>query len=289
MARHRRRPVPRHQARRSGGNSAAAQPPDRRLGSAMRRVVVTPTFAAGLGVVVAAVLAYPMRTVFNYAGPAGGTCPPASCEFGTGAKAPQLGSGNRMKTPGPSGAHSGTNGSTSAAGYGSRDPGGHGQAGEPQLTYHTFGKGQWGFEGTIEITFQAKHAHDRWRLRFGYPSARILKVWAGKYVKHGLHSAVVGSWDWPSSGGLVRVSIGVDGHPGPPHVCSFNGRPCHIVERPGSAAGGGAGTGGGGRGHQGRTGHRGGAGHGSGTGTGSGAGTRSGTGTEHKGGTGRKH
>ena len=68
MARHRRRPVPRHQARRSGGNSAAAQPPDRRLGTAMRRVVVTPTFAAGLGVVVAAVLAYPMHTVFSYAG-----------------------------------------------------------------------------------------------------------------------------------------------------------------------------------------------------------------------------
>src|ERR1700746_2251350 len=69
MARHRRRPVPRHQARRSGGNSAAAQPPDRRFGSAMRRVVVTPTFAAGLGVVVAAVLAYPMQTVFSYVAP----------------------------------------------------------------------------------------------------------------------------------------------------------------------------------------------------------------------------
>lgn len=31
----------------------------------MRRVVMTPTFAAGLGVVVAAVLAYPMQTVFT--------------------------------------------------------------------------------------------------------------------------------------------------------------------------------------------------------------------------------
>ena len=35
----------------------------------MRRVVVTPTFAAGLGVVVAAVLAYPMQTVFSYVAP----------------------------------------------------------------------------------------------------------------------------------------------------------------------------------------------------------------------------
>src|SRR6516225_5701912 len=108
MARHRRRPVPRHQARRSGGNSAAAQPPDRRLGSAMRRVVVTPTFAAGLGVVVAAVLALQMGTVFNYAGPAEAPCQPApaSCGLSDGGKAPPLGSGNRMNTASPPASHS---------------------------------------------------------------------------------------------------------------------------------------------------------------------------------------
>ena len=61
----------------------AAQPPNRRLGSAMRRVVVTPTFAAGLGVVVAAVLAYPMQTVFNYAGPAEAPCQPAPAPVGS--------------------------------------------------------------------------------------------------------------------------------------------------------------------------------------------------------------
>src|SRR5215469_4671027 len=82
MARHRRRPVPRHQARRRGGNSAAARPPDRRLGAAMRRIVVTPTFAAGLGVVVAAVLAFQMQTVFNYAAPNAAPCT-ASCGVST--------------------------------------------------------------------------------------------------------------------------------------------------------------------------------------------------------------
>src|SRR6516162_7577689 len=93
MARHRRRPVPRHQARRSGGNSAAAQPPDRRLGSAMRRVVVTPTFAAGLGVVVAAMLAYPMQTVFSYvapgaSGPGGLVCAQDGCTHHSGGGKP---------------------------------------------------------------------------------------------------------------------------------------------------------------------------------------------------------
>ncbi len=218
----------------------------------MRRVVVTPTFAAGLGVVVAAVLAYPMQTVFNYAGPAEAPCQPAPapCGLSTGVKAPPLGSGNRMNTPSPSAPHSGGNGSTSAARPGSQHTNGRGRAGAPQLTYHTYSKGQWGFAGTIEITFQAKHAHDHWRLQFGYPSARILKVWAGKSLPHGAHSAVVGYWDWPGqalSDGLVRVSIGVAGHPGPPHRCFFNGRPCHIVERTGASRvpPGGTGDGGG--------------------------------------------
>ena len=53
------------------------------LGTAMRRVVVTPTFAAGLGVVIAAGMAYPMtKTVISYGGtpPAGGaSCLTAGC------------------------------------------------------------------------------------------------------------------------------------------------------------------------------------------------------------------
>jgi hypothetical protein len=240
----------------------------------MRRVVVTPTFAAGLGVVVAAVLAYPMRTVFNYPGSPEAPCPPApvSCGLSDGGKAPALGSGNRMNTASPSAPHSGGKGSRSAAQSGSRDNDGRGQAGAPQLTYHTYSKGQWGFAGTIEITFQAKHAHDHWRLRFGYPAARILKVWAGKPLPHRVHSAVVGSWDWSGqvpSDGMVRVSIGVAGHAGPPHRCFFNGQPCRIVERTGAQGvpPGGSGSGAGG-----------GAGHGQ---------PGSSTGSKHEGGTGQ--
>src|ERR1700758_4363542 len=100
MARHRRRPVPRHQARRSGGNPAAAKPSDRRLGTAMRRVVVTPTFAAGLGVVVAAVLAYPMQPVFTYAAPNARQCG-ISCGDSTQAGGePASVPGKRLSQPG---------------------------------------------------------------------------------------------------------------------------------------------------------------------------------------------
>src|SRR5215468_9771298 len=69
MARHCKRPVSRHQAPGPNGSPAAHDASYGRLSSAMRRVVVTPTFAAGLGVVVAAVLAYPMQTVFSYVTP----------------------------------------------------------------------------------------------------------------------------------------------------------------------------------------------------------------------------
>src|SRR5436189_3124642 len=89
MSRHRKRPAPRHRAPRhqqpnhqaledrglpmSQPMATHARPTP--LGTAVRRVVVTPTFAAGLGVVIAAGLAYPTtKTVISYGGtpPAGG-------------------------------------------------------------------------------------------------------------------------------------------------------------------------------------------------------------------------
>lgn len=229
---------------------------------AMRRVVVTPTFAAGLGVVVAAVLAYPMQTVFNYAAPNAAPCPETSCagvntrDGGEPASVP----GNQLSTPGPSATHAATKRSGSAARSGRpAGPGRHAQAALPELSYQTSGTWHRGFDGTIVIKFRPRSARGNWLLRFGYPSARILKVWgAGRYLSHGTHSAAVASWDWPSqdaSGRLLQISIGVAGHSGPPHWCLFNGRPCHVIQRPGDQRGpgpGGSGHGGGGGGSAGR-------------------------------------
>src|SRR2546421_8912641 len=89
MSRHRKRPAPRHRAPRHQEPShqaledrglpmahpIATHARPTPLGTAVRRVVVTPTFAAGLGVVIAAGMAYPMtKTVISYGGapPAGG-------------------------------------------------------------------------------------------------------------------------------------------------------------------------------------------------------------------------
>ena len=177
----------------------------------MRRVVVTPTFAAGLGVVVAAVLALQMHTVFNYAPPGGTTCQVAGCAISSQSGGHTAsGPTRRLSTPG--------------------------SAAAPQLSYQTASKAPGGFEGTIVMTFKAQYAHQRWRLRFSYPSARILRVWAGKYlhIQHSRHSALVASLSSRAQGGFprqVRVSIEVAGRPGPPPQCSFNGHGCHFGGR----------------------------------------------------------
>jgi hypothetical protein len=215
----------------------------------MRRVVVTPTFAAGLGVVVAAVLAYPMRTVFNYAAPNGDTCKVISC--GTNSQAggrPATGPSHRLSPPAPARPRSGSKAAPAQAGHAPPVGGGGGGtvAAAPQLSYQTSSKAHWGFAGTIVMTFKPKVARQRWQLRFSYPAGRILEVSAGRYIhiQHDRHTAVA-SWDMPAHAKfprLVRVSIEVAGHPGPPGQCSFNGHRCdfgrHAGQR-GPAGGGG--------------------------------------------------
>src|SRR2546430_15917671 len=91
MSRHRKRPAPRHQAPSRRRRSEATRARASYFGPPVRRVLVTPTFAAGLGIVLAAVLAYPMtRTVISYGGapPAGGAPPPGQ---GRGSGAPGAG------------------------------------------------------------------------------------------------------------------------------------------------------------------------------------------------------
>jgi hypothetical protein len=220
-------------------------PPDQRLGTAMRRVVVTPTFAAGLGVVVAAVLAYPMHTVFSYAEPpSGATCKVLDCGLPThGSGDPAAGTSNRLKPKPQHAPHTVTKGSGPAAGRTS-PAGGAGHAvvtASPDLRYRPAGQAQGGFSGAITIMFRPGAAPAHWRLRFGYPAARIVKVWAGRYLRHGAHTATVTSRDLAgqaSANRPVAVWIGVTGHPAPPRVCSFDGQPCHIAAHAGQDGGG---------------------------------------------------
>lgn len=206
---------------------------------AMRRVVVTPTFAAGLGVVVAAVLAYPVQTVFSYAAPNGAPCDSISC--GVPAQAggePAAGAGARVPTPAPPSSAPAAKGRARPARSAPPDSDANpGLAAVPELGFRNTGSGDWGFDATIYITFPQGTAHQLWRLRFGYPSARILKLWAGRFLVHGVHTALVTPADWSGQASYHRTitfSIGVTGRPMPPPRCSFDGRACHISVRYGA-------------------------------------------------------
>src|SRR5215472_3145566 len=237
MARHRKRPVSRHRAPGPDGSPAPNQAPYGRLGSAMRRVVVTPTFAAGLGVVVAAVLAYPMQTVFSYVTPGalgqgGLRCGQDGCShqaiptgkpepFGAGALNPSppasaKPAGAGEGSPAPSGQPGGTGGTTIV---------------QPQLSYKITSKWQGGFWGQITITFPGA-VPANWHLRFGYPGGHILGMNPDSRLAPNGHAAVVRSSDYAAGSGpdgrIFAIGVGVQGVPTHPARCSFNGEPCHI-------------------------------------------------------------
>src|SRR5215472_16769492 len=173
MARHRKRPVSRHQALGPDGSPAYG-----RLGSAMRRVVVTPTFAAGLGVVVAAVLAYPMQTVFSYVAPGalgqgGLRCGQNGCTRQPTAGQPEpfgaTGGALNPSSPGsakPAGGDGATGSTGSSGGAGQQTGTGHTAVAEPRLSYKITSKWQGGFWSQITVTFPG-NVPANWQLRFG--------------------------------------------------------------------------------------------------------------------------
>ena len=202
------------------------------LGTAMRRVVVTPTFAAGLGVVIAAGMAYPMtKTVISYGGtpPAGGgSCLTAGC-VGDGSRGLATASpGQRIETPppaakspDPSAAPAPSGGGTAAA-----------AAAPPVMQYQTLRQWQSGFFGQVTITDSGGSAQASWQLHLSYDSAHIIGVWGGKWTASGDHTVTVtpDSGDGTSHDGStsVQIVLAVSGRAGPPSSCEFNGRACQM-------------------------------------------------------------
>jgi hypothetical protein len=191
----------------------------------LRRVAVTPTFAAGLGVVIAAVIAYPLtKTVISY-GPeppaAGHPCPVTACAT----TAPDRG-GLATAKPGlrlaPSRPHRGMPARPAAAGP------------RPVMTYQTLREWQGGFAAQVTITMPAGQVPASWRLRLSYRSAAIGSVWGGAWTARSPQVVIVTSPgpDDPASPGVgsgageIRIYLAVTGTPGPPTGCALNGQPC---------------------------------------------------------------
>jgi hypothetical protein len=196
----------------------------------MRRVVVTPTFAAGLGVVVAAVLAYPMQTVFSYvvpgaSGQGGLVCTQAGCTNHSGRGKPYpfgVGDGAFPSSPGSAEPGNGSPG---------QHAGGGGATAQPGLTYKVTGRWQGGFWGRITITFPGTPP-PQWRLRIGYPGRHIQRIKPSGHLAPGGHGGLVRSTDYSGGWGpgdrMVTVGLSVRGRPARPGSCWFNGRRCHF-------------------------------------------------------------
>ena len=199
------------------------------LGTAVRRVVVTPTFAAGLGVVIAAGMAYPMtKTVISYGGtpPAGGgSCLTAGCVGDGSGELATARPGQRIespplaaKSPDPSAAPAPSGGGTVATGP------------PPVMQYQTLRQWQSGFFGQVTITDSGGAAQANWQLHLSYDSAHIIGVWGGKWSASGDHAVVVtpdgGDGTSHNGSSSVQVVVAVSGQAGPPSGCTFNGRTC---------------------------------------------------------------
>ncbi len=159
--------------------------------------MVTPTFAAGLGVVVAAGLAVSMtaRTVLQFSGPSQGKpCAVRGCTNG-----PDLpgGAGTLASakpgikflpaTVGPDGS---AQPSPSFTG-GQSSPGSHQPAaGQVVIDYQTTQRFSWGFNGQIRISGLPASSLATWRLEFDYPGTSIVGVQGARWQPTGQDSGV---------------------------------------------------------------------------------------------------
>jgi len=204
----------------------------------MRRVVVTPTFAAGLGVVVAAVLAYPMQTVFSYvvpgaSGRGGLLCTEGGCgqQPAPGKPAPLGVGGGGLSPSSPGPAEPGNDRPPASPVPRPGGSGGGTAIAEPKLSYKITSRWQGGFWGRITITFPGA-VPASWSLRIGYPSGHILGMNPASHLAPNGHAVVVRSTDYPGGPGpdghTFALGVGVQGVPTHPARCSFNGRACYV-------------------------------------------------------------
>jgi Cellulose binding domain len=225
--------------------------------------MVTPTFAAGLGVVVAAALAVSMtaRTVLHFSGPEGKPCAVPRCAPGTElpGSAGTLASakpGIRL-VPTPQGPKRSAQPSPSVTqGRGGEDSK-QGTGSQVVIDYQTTQQWSWGFYGQIVISGLSRSSLNTWRLGFDYPGTHIVEVQGAQWQPTGDNSGVAapeGSSDgsaWSgssqsrqgSNGGSptgsdqgtsgpgtgqhdVVITIEAAGTPSAPAHCRFNDTPC---------------------------------------------------------------
>ncbi len=174
--------------------------------------MVTPTFAAGLGVVVAAGLAVTMttRTVLHFSGPdQQKVCTARNCANG-----PDLPGAGALASAKPGIRLVPSTLGPSATGQDS----GRYAAGQVVISYRTTQSWSSGFAGQIMISGMPASSLGTWRLAFDYPGTRIVAVQGARWEPTGQDSGVAeasGDGQSGQGGGPQNGSDGGDGdHPG---------------------------------------------------------------------------
>jgi cellulose binding protein with CBM2 domain len=208
--------------------------------------MVTPTFAAGLGVLVAAGLAANMpKTVLHFSSPvpgiqcSAGVCATEEPNNGTLASA-RPGVHIAPTTPATSGSTAAGHDQAGRRGGGAARASGRGSG--VTVTYQLTHQWQGGFMDEISIT--GMDAQRSWSLALGYPGARVTNVAGAQWQATSPDAGVAEGYPEPDAGGAggpggdggqhsgrtgsswVQFTIVLDGAPMAPVGCDFDGSPC---------------------------------------------------------------
>jgi hypothetical protein len=212
--------------------------------------MVTPTFAAGLGVVVAAVLAANMtKTVLHFSAPfkqcSVGHCVVQPTPHGGSLASARPGVPIAPVSPATSGPSTGDRPNVSASGRGA----GHRRhqaaatAERVQIGYQVMQQWSGGFADQITIRGLSSAPGGNWRLAISYPGARIVSVQGAGWQPSGADSGVAQGASGQSSEGPggpggqggngsqdgAQLVVTVNGQPTQPSGCTFNGTPCSFT------------------------------------------------------------
>src|SRR5258707_4008110 len=205
-----------------------ARRPRRRLA---RSLLATPWFAAGAGIVIAAVLAVDSPAALTY-GPTfpSSRCPARGCASAPGylPAAPATATpGVELKVPGLE-----TKGGTARAGR-------PGQAHRGDLVgYQVVRRWLSGFMAVITIPAAARAR--AWSLGFAFPAAHVDRVWGARWQPFGDGDGGTanGPLQWPGHSreprgmGADQMMVSATGTPGTPSGCTLDGISCRFGSGP---------------------------------------------------------
>jgi hypothetical protein len=215
---------------RKGSDTTAASTASRPRQHLARSLLATPWFAAGAGIVIAAVLAVESPTALTY-GPTFPVeqCPVQGCGGSAGHPAGQPATatpGVALKAPGHQMKGGGTARRRGRSARGAR------------LAYKIVR--QWSSGFLAQITLPAAAKSGSWSLRFAFSSAHVDHVWGARWEPSGngdggtAYGPTRSSGDFWGDGSIDpgQLMVSVSGTPQAPSECALDGASCRFARQP---------------------------------------------------------